>query len=353
MKLAIINDIHYGVRGDSNIFLDHIKKFLDTCFFPYLRENNIRNVVIPGDLVDRRKFINFNTLKRMRTDFLEPLHKEFEVDISVGNHDVALKNTNEINALTELLEQYRFNVIVEPMEISFEHCKALILPWICQDNYNRCLEMIEKTDATICFGHLELEGFEMNLGTFCHEGLDPKLFSKFHSVFTGHFHHKSSRMNIHYTGAPYQMTWADYDDPRGFHVFDTETMELEFIQNPHEMFIKVVYNDNGKQLDDIMAVDFNTLKNSYVKIIVQTKENPYWFDLFVEEIEKKAIDVKIQDLSYEIDSYNLEGTGPMTYDSDIQTLLNTFVMKGKFSCNKEKLYNTLIQLYHEALTLEV
>ena len=352
MKLAIINDIHFGVRGDSNIFLDHIKKFLDTSFFPAIKHYNIEKIVIPGDLVDRRKFINFNTLRRMRQDFLEPLSQmNIEIVISVGNHDVALKNTNELNALTEIVEAYKnFNVIVDPIEKDYGSCKALILPWICQDNYNRCLEMIDKTDAEICFGHLELEGFEMNLGTFCHEGLDPNLFSKFHSVFTGHFHHKSSRMNIHYLGAPYQMTWADYDDPRGFHIFDTESRILEFIQNPHEMFVKVVYSDRGKQLEEIMNVDFDTLKNSYVKIIVQDKENPYWFDLFVEEIEKRAIDVKIQDIIYEIRENDED---PINCEADIQNLLNKFVMKGKFNCDKNKLYSTLVQLYNEALTLEV
>lgn len=353
MKIAIINDIHYGVRGDSNVFLNHIKKFLDTSFFPYLEKNNIKTIFIPGDLVDRRKFINFNTLKRMREDFLEKL-LPYDVHISAGNHDVSLKNTNEVNALTELLREGEYNnckLYINPEEIQLGNIKVLVLPWICQENYDKTLDMIKNTDAEICFGHLELEGFEMHLGTFCNDGLDPKLFSKFHSVFTGHFHHKSSRMNIHYTGAPYQMTWSDYDDPRGFHVFDTETYELEYIQNPHEMFIKIVYSDKGKQLDDVMNMDFEAFKDSYVKILVNSKENPYWFDLFLDEIEKKAIDVKIQD----IEEYNLEESNGLDViqDMDVKNLLNKFVSQGKYKCDKNKLLNILISLYNDAQNLEV
>lgn len=353
MKIAIINDLHFGVRGDSNIFLDHIKKFLDTTFFPYLEEHQIKDIVIPGDLVDRRKFINFNTLKRMREDFLQKL-KPYAVHLSVGNHDVSLKNTNEVNALTELLkteDYYSCKIYLEPTEVIIGEIKCLMLPWINQQNYDKTLHMIKETDAKICFGHLELEGFEMHLGTFCHEGLDPKLFDKFHSVFTGHFHHKSSRMNIHYTGAPYQMTWSDYDDPRGFHIFDTETYELEYIKNPHEMFIKIVYNDKDKQLEDVMNMNFDTFENTYVKVIVQNKENPYWFDLFLEEIEKRAIDVKIQDIPTQLS--NDETSFDALQDTDIQTLLNKFVNQGKFNCDKNKLFTTLVQLYNEAQNLEI
>ena len=44
MKIAIINDTHFGVRNDHQGFLDYMFQFFDEQFFPYLVENNIKTV---------------------------------------------------------------------------------------------------------------------------------------------------------------------------------------------------------------------------------------------------------------------------------------------------------------------
>ena len=62
MKLCILGDTHFGARGDSLDFHNYFKKFYDDVFFPYLKQNNIQVVIQLGDLFDRRKFINFNSL---------------------------------------------------------------------------------------------------------------------------------------------------------------------------------------------------------------------------------------------------------------------------------------------------
>lgn len=350
MKIAVVADLHWGARGDSNIFLDHFSKFYREIFFPYIEKENIKVVFLAGDLVDRRKFINFNTLQKMRKEFLEPLSK-YEVHAIVGNHDAALKNTIELNALTELMEQYGFNIYTEATEVQVgSEIPILMLPWICQENYDRSLEMIKNTKAQICLGHLELEGFEMHMGTICNEGMSVEYFDKFDVVMTGHFHHKSSRANINYLGAPYQITWADYEDPRGFHIFDTDTRELEYIQNSYKMFNKIVYSDKDKNLDDVMSWDFDFFKNTYVKVFVETKTNPYWFDMFIDELEKRAIDVKIQE---EIVINDGEDSEHIEECENIVTTLQKYVKASKIKCDREKLQSLLVQLYNEASQLEV
>src|SRR5580704_5434111 len=77
------------------------------------------------------------------------------------------------------------------------------------------------------------------------DGMSPALFDKFDVVASGHFHHKSTKGNINYLGSHGEFTWSDYNDERGFHIFDTETRELEFIPNPYRMFEKVHYSDDG------------------------------------------------------------------------------------------------------------
>ena len=56
MRLAIINDSHFGVRNDSPLFLEYSLKFFESIFFPYLEANGINTVIHMGDLLDRRKY---------------------------------------------------------------------------------------------------------------------------------------------------------------------------------------------------------------------------------------------------------------------------------------------------------
>ena len=59
-----------------------------------------------------------------------------------------------------------------------------------------------------------------------HGGLDCSIFKNYDSVWSGHFHHRSKRGNVQYLGNPYQMYWNDYKDKRGFHIYDTEKINL-------------------------------------------------------------------------------------------------------------------------------
>ena len=61
MKIALLNDTHFGCRNDSPAFIKYQNRFYDELFFPYLIENKIDTLIHLGDVVDRRKFINFNT----------------------------------------------------------------------------------------------------------------------------------------------------------------------------------------------------------------------------------------------------------------------------------------------------
>lgn len=353
MRVAIISDLHYGVRGDATMFLDHQKKFLDDVFFPTLQKLDIGNIIIPGDLVDRRKYINFNTLHRMKKDFFEPL-RGCSFTILAGNHDVFHKNTNSINALTELLDgQGDIFDIWEPAHFTIGGRKFIFIPWINTENYSEVMKAIQESDAEVCVAHLELAGFEMHAGQIATHGLDKALFKKFKLVITGHFHKISKQDNIHYVGAPWEMTWNDYDCPRGFHILDTDTLEMEFIRNPYSLFQRVIYNDKDTDIKAILEmVDRMHFSGVYCKVLVEEKTNPYWFDLFVSRIESKGpFDLKIidhtqrdiLDTSEEIDQ--AEDT-PAIISKAVDRLENV-------SVDKNDLKNLFNGLYKRAISMEV
>ena len=157
---------------------------------------------------------------------------------------ITFKNTLEINSPDLLLRDYKDNITIYEEPSKWQGID--IIPWICKDNEQDISEFIQESKNQVCFGHFELVGYEMDRGNICHEGMDPQVLSKYDLVLSGHFHHKSNNGSIVYVGTPGEMTWADYNDERGFHVFDTETRELEFVKNPYSMFFKISYDEIGR-----------------------------------------------------------------------------------------------------------
>ena len=152
MKIAIITDQHFGARNDSIVFLDFYQKFYDEVFFPRLKEEKVDAVLILGDTFDRRKYLNFYTLKRAKEMFFEPLvNLGVDVHILAGNHDTYFKNTNDVNSVDLLLGEYgaTINVIDNPAEIYIGEHKICMMPWICPENYDSSMKMLKDTNATL------------------------------------------------------------------------------------------------------------------------------------------------------------------------------------------------------------
>lgn len=354
MKIALITDQHFGARNDSQLFLDYYEKFYSEVFFPNLKEQDIKTVLILGDTFDRRKYVNFNTLQRSKNMFFDKLRdEEITVHMLAGNHDTYYKNTNEVNSIDLLLKEYEnITVIDEPMTISLDNKDdtddILMIPWICVDNYNRCLEEINNSKATLCAGHFEIAGFAMYRGHPNEEGLDRGIFRKFDWTFSGHYHHKSSRDGIHYLGNPYELNWQDFNDSRGFHIFDLDNRTLAFIRNPNVMFHRIVYDDSSGLVDGLHS-GYDQLKDRYVKIVVLNKTNPYLFDRFMDAIyASEPADVKIvEDFSDPTEGLDED---MINQAEDTLTILNKYVDGiGENGIDNSKLKNILRELYIESV----
>ena len=103
MRLAIITDTHFGARNENGALLQSTINFFSDIFFPYLDDSEIDTVLHLGDLVDRRRSINFLILNNLRNSFINPLvEREIQTHIVVGNHDMYYKNTNQVNSVNEL-----------------------------------------------------------------------------------------------------------------------------------------------------------------------------------------------------------------------------------------------------------
>ena len=353
MKIALLTDTHFGARNDNVNFNEYFYNFYEGVFFPYLQQNNIKHCIHLGDLMDRRKFVSYRILKDFRERFIQPFnHLKINLHILVGNHDIYFRNTNDINSLQELLGERHDNIFLyaEAQEVVFDEFPILMMPWINPQNEIYSFGMMDETKADIMMSHLEVVGFEMHGGHFSESGFDKSQFKKFDTIFSGHYHKKSDDGQIYYLGTPYQMTWSDYNCPKGFHVFDTETRELTRIVNPQKIFEKIYYDDTQENYD---THDVNQYRNKYIKLIVVNKNDLYKFDKFTDRLFKADChEVKIIEDFTDLDA-NTVSDDIVENSQDTMTLLGKYIDDLDVNLDKTKLKGDISKLYHEAQDLEL
>jgi len=351
MKIAILNDTHAGCRNSSDIFMDYQERFYSEVFFPYLLENDIKHILHLGDYYDNRKTINFKALQHNRKIFLEPMRKHgITMDIIPGNHDVYYKNTNELNALKELQGHYmnEVNLVMKPTVMKYGNLDVALIPWINPENEKATLEFLETCRADIVGAHLELQGFEMQKGMPCMDGMDRKHFNRFEMVLSGHFHAKSTQGNVHYLGSQMEFFWNDCNDPKHFHVLDTETRELTAVRNPITIYEKIYYDhENMNKFKDLSYLD-----NKFVKVIVTNKGEPYEFERFIDRIQSQKIhELKIAEdfkeflgSSVDDDNINVDDTETLVYD---------YIDNVNTDLDRGRIKKEISHLMKEAQTLEI
>jgi DNA repair exonuclease SbcCD nuclease subunit len=358
-KVCLITDSHFCWKADSIRFHEYFNEFYSTVFFPELERRKISTIIHLGDLFDKRvQGVNLHILQRTRKDFLEKL-ADYDTHIMIGNHDCYFKNTNEVNSVQELVKgRYpRVKVYEEPEEVSIGGLRMLFLPWLNSSNMETGLDMIKRSKSSVVMGHLEIAGFNYDRVTTCNHGLDRKVFSKFKKVLSGHFHTRSKDKNIEYLGSPYQLTFADMGDDRGFHIFDTETLELEFIKNPFQMFHRIVYDDRDVSLHKAMlAEDFSKYKNRTVKVVVVHKTDAYLYDQYMTRLEVvtsfiQPIDSSVIEVSEEVESQFGDPEKGEVLLSDTRTILHNYVDGMVIEIKKDRLKDILDQLWVEAVNV--
>ena len=353
MKIALLTDTHFGARNDNLNFNDYFYQFYEGVFFPYLQQNDIKHCIHLGDLMDRRKYVSYRILKDFRERFIQPfLHLEIDLHILVGNHDIYFRNTNDVNSLQELLGANYKNIHIYPeaQEVDFGGFPILMMPWINPQNEIYSFGMMDETKADTMVSHLEVVGFEMHGGHFSESGFDKSQFKKFDTIFSGHYHKKSDDGQIYYLGTPYQMTWSDYNCPKGFHVFDTETRELTRVVNPQKIFEKIYYDDTQENYD---SHDVNQYRNKYIKLVVVNKNDLYKFDKFTDKLFKADChEVKIIEDFTDLDA-NTVSDDIVENSQDTMTLLGKYIDDLDVNLDKTKLKTDISKLYHEAQDLEL
>ena len=345
MRLAIITDTHYGARKGSQLFHDYFEQFYNDIFFPTLDKEKIDTVIHMGDAFDSRRGIEFKSLGWAKRVVFNPLREMgITMHLMVGNHDAYYKNTNDINSIDLLLSEYD-NIITYSSitDVKLGNLKTTFVPWITEDNSQQTFEALRKTKSEVVMGHLELNGFMATRGHMMENGMSDAPFERFKRVYSGHYHTRSNQENTYYLGNPYEMFWNDLNDTRGFHLFDTDTLEHTPINNPYRIFYTIYYEDNDHQ-----TFDTREYEDKIVKLIVRKKTNPKKFEKFVDKLynanvhELKVVENFVIQESEDFEAFESE---------DTLSILNRYIEEAEINLDKSTVQKMIQEIYQEACEL--
>lgn len=344
-KVILINDTHFGHKNDNPVILEYFISFFERQLFPYIRKNDIKYIIHCGDLFDRRKYVNFKTLREVNKRVFQPLlDMNIKCYIIPGNHDTYFRNNNELNAPEDLLANFEnWTVYKKPQDVVIGDKTVAFLPWMATECELESFAFVENSQAEILFGHLELAGFQSLRGIFIEEGYNTSWLEKFKHVYSGHYHLKSDKDNIHYLGTQYQFSYSDVWDKKGFHVLDLETLDLEFIENEHKKFFTLDYTD-----EDPPKI-LTEYKDSFVKIFVKSKKDAAKFEKFIDKFYELGVaELVMTDCTVTTE----ENSDVANITKDTLELLRDEVQFAPELLDKGRLCAIIDQVYHQTISEE-
>jgi len=353
MTIALVTDTHMGARNNCTVFNEHFLKFFNEVFFPTLEKHNITTVIHLGDLGEYKRTINTLILDSWNKEVFKPLEK-YQVWMLIGNHDLFYKHKNTISLQTslELAERFGFNVVTErPLKLPMGSKVLDLVPWVSSGNYQEVEEFISNSTADYLLCHMEFAGAPLLPGILCSESqIDPTLTSRYRKILSGHFHLRSTHGNVTYIGNPYEITWADVNQLKGFTLFDPETGQLDYINNPHTLFFKASINTES----DLANFDISQCTKKHVKLFISSYIKTKDVENLVSRIDKEGVlSLVIQDTKVELDSVDqLQSEFPDTLHY-IKNFVHKLYDHQNIQLNKDRLIGKLEHIYSLAQTLEI
>lgn len=271
MKLGLYSDLHYCessslIRNRGEKYSLRIENCLKT--LDWLKElfekYHCSDTICLGDFFDK------STLNAEELTALNETSFERDSYFLVGNHEIT-KNDNSISSMHILGIDYSKPCIIDkPTFNLINKTGILFLPYIVEDKRKTIKEYIEKYctqiyDKLIIFSHNDIKGIQY--GAYTSEvGFDIKDIEDNCDLFiNGHLHNaqfvndKQTILNIgNITGLNFSEDALKYKHYAI--ILDTDTLEMEFIENP--------YAFNFYKLDNII----DNLKDNAV-ITIKVKES--------------------------------------------------------------------------------
>ena len=224
-RIGIVGDLHLGLHLANNMWHDISLNFAQW-LKQTLIDNDIKDVIILGDVLDNRNEVSVTTL-HILYKFFKTL-EDFNITIITGNHDCYYSKRSDVHSIGVLNDWNNIEIVDKPLTVNMFNKTLTLCPWNTQP------QDIPKSD--IIFGHFEINTFKMNGSYICDHGIDSQsLLEKAPLIISGHFHCTDDRNykngRILYAGSPYEQSWGEAGDPKGIYLLDLHDNDLKFIAN--------------------------------------------------------------------------------------------------------------------------
>lgn len=267
-KFAIIGDIHVGKSKDSVVKQNAIMNAIDWTIST-LSSENIKTVVIAGDIHDNRNAVSLTTMG-VSDKIISKLSKLFNVVILAGNHDTAMREGNSDSLHSLHMFKHMPNVLTvvsEPYYETVNNKTIAIVPWGCDINE------IQKNSPDIAIGHFEYSGARI-AGGVSKSGVSMKDLSKIAKVvLSGHYHIREERVidgnSFLSVGSLIELDWGDAATQKGIHIVDLQSLNVKFIEC--HLRPKHVYLTLSKLLTKQETISEDIIKDNFIKLVIDRK----------------------------------------------------------------------------------
>ena len=345
MKRILLGDTHFDANNSDKAVFEQQIKFFKEQLFPYMKENNITEILQLGDITDNRTKISLYVQHRLKEEFFNYLKENnINITILVGNHDIYYKTNRDIYSLEIFEKAYDNITVIKDLQIIDD---LALIPWLCNKEDEEKLVQLVSQKPKAVFGHFELKDFYVSKTYKATHGLDGNIFKGI-KVFSGHYHSPQKNNNINYIGTPFQDNWSSFGEQRGFYILD-ENLETSFIENTvTSKHYKVQVNSVTKTIEvtdgitteeyKVTKFDYSILKNNKVKLFLD-KDNAYNKRVTLKIIDE-VMSYKIQILEETEDVEVTKVEDIVTYDigAAIGTMLESEYQKEVYNniLNKSK-----------------
>ena len=349
MKILFLGDLHLGARNGNPNFLRMMDDYFKEELFPYILNNNIDVVVQLGDILDKRRNIDFTISNYLVNTFFK-FFTENKVTLysTLGNHDVYYRQSIQLDGPSQFASGDYIHIVKDCRVITFDKTKIAMTPWICDENKEEVTKWIveNKNRNTILCGHFELAGFPIQKGYISDKGsIETDKMKGYKCVLSGHYHSPSEKDKITYVGTPYELTWSDYGDEKKFLVYDTVEKVFETVYTKKKMFHKIVYKD-----DILQTINYDTYKNSYVKVVLTDDYNEGKLNVFLSMLDEKAHPYSIQTIDIREQKETLmEEISADDVDNPIEIMMNTITLKVDDEEMCQLVKNLTYEIYQSAM----